>query len=303
MGKKSRPKQAVTRDRGAHKVPSRVLDNTTAIHKSASKDKRKKKHAAFISRFHALLKKEELAERQNDPRAANEARIEMKDMGGLAAYQAMSRRGERRQAPSNVPKWVKDGLISQGLFQRQDLHHLSSSQIKPIRLLDVGCLKPEYNEPIFKPRYIDIQGSEKGVETCDLLDIKPFHSFDIVVLSLVLNFSGSSEVRGRMLAHAVGLLVKGGYLAIVLPRACVDNSRYFDHGTLHKLMDVLCCEELMHKDSAKLCYSLWRTENPAKSVKVLQQVGSKSSSKTLGVFVGKEKVNDGVNRNNFSITL
>ncbi len=49
--------------------------------------------------------------------------------------------------------------------------------------------------------------------------------YDVIVLALVLNFVGSAEQRGVMLAECARLLKPGGLLFLVLPDAAVSNSR------------------------------------------------------------------------------
>ena len=60
--------------------------------------------------------------------------------------------------------------------------------------------------------------------------------FDVVVLSLVLNFVPALEDRGRMLLRAAELLAPGGLMLLVLPSACVENSRYCKFGLLERIL-------------------------------------------------------------------
>jgi 25S rRNA (adenine2142-N1)-methyltransferase len=48
----------------------------------------------------------------------------------------------------------------------------------------------------------------------------------VVVLSLVINFVGDPRRKGEMLVRCRTLVRDGGNLFIVLPLACMDNSRY-----------------------------------------------------------------------------
>ena len=62
-------------------------------------------------------------------------------------------------------------------------------------------------------------------------------SFDVVVLSLVLNFVPSIARRGSMLRLTSRLLREGGLVYVVLPSACLLNSRWVDEAVMRSVMN------------------------------------------------------------------
>ncbi len=76
---------------------------------------------------------------------------------------------------------------------------------------------------------IDLLSQDEAVQEVDFFDFarrdKKGGRYDVIVLALVLNFVGSAEQRGVMLAECARLLKPGGLLFVVLPDAAVSNSR------------------------------------------------------------------------------
>lgn len=66
-----------------------------------------------------------------------------------------------------------------------------------------------------------------------------FAHFDAVSLALCVNFEGCARRRGLMLYAAARLLRVGGALFLVLPRPCIDNSRYCDELVVRRVFDAL----------------------------------------------------------------
>jgi 25S rRNA (adenine(2142)-N(1))-methyltransferase, Bmt2 len=116
--------------------------------------------------------------------------------------------------------------------------------------------------------------------------------FDVVLLSLVLNFVPDRQARGRMLAQATHLLRSDGRgsLLVVLPKACVENSRYFDHDRLVTLCHALRFRLVESKVSerGKLAFFVFLYE-PDRA--------------TRPETFARAVVNDGKARNNFAIWL
>ena len=78
---------------------------------------------------------------------------------------------------------------------------------------------------------IDLNPRDKDVLKADFLEwakdqVAARISYDVIVLSLVINFVGSPVKRGEMLQLCGQLLVEGGLLFLVTPEPCVYNSRY-----------------------------------------------------------------------------
>jgi 25S rRNA (adenine2142-N1)-methyltransferase len=122
--------------------------------------------------------------------------------------------------------------------------------------------------------------------------------FDIISLSLVLNYVPNPAGRGEMLVRTLKFLRAWQYpeglthffpsLFLVLPAPCVTNSRYLDEMKLEALMESLGYMNSKKKLSNKLVYYLWRMISPVTKGKV----GLK-----------KEEIRSGKSRNNFAIVL
>jgi 25S rRNA (adenine2142-N1)-methyltransferase len=114
-------------------------------------------------------------------------------------------------------------------------------------------------------------------------------------LSLVLNYVPDPASRGAMLARLPQFLENSSirsmasYLFLVLPLACITNSRYLTEERLSYIMHALGFRLSKQKTSSKLYYSLWMFE-PAEN--------------NAGQFqIRKEELRSGASRNNFAITL
>ncbi|KAI9137485.1 putative methyltransferase-domain-containing protein [Paraphysoderma sedebokerense] len=119
-------------------------------------------------------------------------------------------------------------------------------------------------------------------------------NFDIVCLSLVLNFLGSPSQRLLMLEKATRHLSINGLnlMYIVLPLPCLRNSRYMtEEFFVQRLMnEVLCCELLAKKETRKLWCGVF------KYVQNRGAIHQKSKEPLTKVLL-----NDGYSRNNFWI--
>ncbi|KAJ3834175.1 hypothetical protein F5878DRAFT_654061 [Lentinula raphanica] len=63
--------------------------------------------------------------------------------------------------------------------------------------------------------------------------------WDVISLSLVLNFVPEPLDRGRILGLVYDFLVDGGHLFVALPLHCLSNSRYLDFEHFTGLMECL----------------------------------------------------------------
>ncbi|PWN93442.1 hypothetical protein FA10DRAFT_264093 [Acaromyces ingoldii] len=204
-------------------------------------DKPPSDHAAKIAKFHALEKK--IAQTDD---AEEKARLR-EEQGGLDAYQDASLFGGDRQRGGESGKWCAEKL------------ELLRGKGRPVRLLDVGALSgtsyQKYTSWI-QATSIDINPRGDHVEKYAFLDYpKPASDedrFDVVAQSLVVNFVGDLKERGRMLIHAHDYLKPDGYLYLVLPLACVTNSRYLDHERLRSILDSCGWNVVVQDDSKRL---------------------------------------------------
>jgi 25S rRNA (adenine2142-N1)-methyltransferase len=155
----------------------------------------------------------------------------LEKLGGLAAYQEASRRGEvQRGSLQNTSKWV--------LGQLETLDRRPAASRK-LRLLDVGALAANYTRQLswIAPRAIDLRASAPGVEAIDFFTLEDPVMYDVVVLSLVVNFVGDAHLRGVMLHKATQHLAPNGLVFLVLPLACVDNSRNCNESLLRQILE------------------------------------------------------------------
>jgi 25S rRNA (adenine2142-N1)-methyltransferase len=236
-------------------------------------------HTQRIARFHTLEK--ELARTEDEGKRRQLLR-EQEKLGGLKAYQDASLFGGDRQRGGETGKWSAQALAE--ALGSQD----------PIRLLDVGALSGSSYEKSgwISTTSIDINPRSDAVLKYDFFDYpRPAaeqERFDVVALSLVLNFVGDLGDRGRMLVHAHDYVKRqGGYLFVALPLACVDNSRYLDHARFRAILASCGWSVVRQDDSARLTRWLCRQE-------------SKSWD---GVEWKKKEIKKGVKLNNFCIVV
>ncbi len=124
--------------------------------------------------------------------------------------------------------------------------------------------------------------------------------FDIISLSLVLNYVPSNSDRGDMLLRTLDFLRDPKTidrsplhpyfpsLFLVLPEPCVSNSRYLDEARLKAIMNSLGFEEVQSKVTRRLVYYLWK--RAAERPKIVPNYT-------------KKEIRSGSSRNNFSIVL
>lgn len=170
------------------------------------------------------------------------------------------------------------------------------------RMLEVGALRVDNaaaRSGLFTTvERIDLHAQERGIFKQDFME-RPFpaapekEGFDLVSLSLVLNYVGDPAARGEMLRRVEGFLRKRRRkrsndgdddeerendegmeqqndldrcswwlpgLFLVLPAPCVTNSRYLDEDRLEAMMRGLGYVRAKRKLSSKLIYYFWRWE-------------------------------------------
>ena len=175
-----------------------------------------------------------------------------------------------------------------------------------LRMLEVGALSTT-NEcsksGLFSMERIDLNSQDDGILQQDFMErplpTEDSERFDIISLSLVLNFVPEADGRGRMLQRTLEFLRAPTYprpppqigelfpcLFMVLPAPCVTNSRYMDEHLMETIMGSLGYKKTHSKITNKLVYYLWtRTEDHAKP----------------GATFGKKEIRSGASRNNFAI--
>ena len=108
-------------------------------------------------------------------------------------------------------------------------------------------------------------------------------------ISFVLATTGAAVGLGNIWQFPA-LVSQGGLLFVVLPNACVSNSRYFDMDIFTALMKHLNFELVESKITRKLVFAIFRLEIP-------------NVKREKFYFPRIKNVKGGKLRNNFSIIL
>lgn len=242
--------------------------------KSAIKPEKARK---LINKFHALNKARAQSEAQGDLKQCSAIDSELEKLGGLKTYQAASICGQSNSRGGDSSKIMMQWIPQD--FQGS--------------LLEVGCLQVDNccaRSKKFDPHVrIDLHSQHPSILEQDFLTMRsPKRPFDVISLSLVVNYVPNSSNRGKMLLKAHRYLQNSGLLFFVLPRACVDNSRYCNDNVMNQLFSGIGFEVLELKKTSKLVY--W----------MLKKVEKKNGK---NFRMPKTKVRDGPQMNNFSIVV
>ncbi|RFU71838.1 hypothetical protein TARUN_10425 [Trichoderma arundinaceum] len=261
-----------------------------------SRSMTRKASRTLINKHHQLEKTRARAIRSNDKEAEAKIAAELENLGGLDHYQKASLQGQSID---------RGGDTSRVLMEWLPLDELKG-QPQPLRMLEVGALSTRNacsTSRVFNVEHIDLNSQEPGIQQQDFME-RPLPEngkglFDIISLSLVLNFVPDALGRGAMLLRTLSFLNTDigstitteplfPCLFVVLPRSCVDNSRYFTDERFDELMAALGYTRVRSKKTQKLAYSLWRRV---------------AGAARAGLTFPKQEVNPGKTRNNFVITL
>ena len=251
----------------------------------------------LIRSHHQLHKALSQATRDGDRSLISALERQVEEQGGLKAYQEASLQGQARDRGGDTSK-----VLLEWLDPRLGSHH------GPLRLLEVGALSTT-NECSRSPRFtvtcIDLHSQAEGILQQDFMT-RPIpassaQKFEVVSLSLVVNYVPDAAQRGEMLRRTSAFLAAPDDLSsvqtespvfpcvfLVLPEPCLHNSRYMDEATLSSIMQSFGYSLTERKCSAKLIYFLW-------SWKGLEHTRPQQYPKRV--------VNPGKVRNNFSIVL
>ncbi|KAG7092190.1 hypothetical protein E1B28_008559 [Marasmius oreades] len=253
-----------------------------------------------IRRFHTLLKRQsqlrnKLIGIDNENANANtvqelaEIQNEIDEMGGLNSYQRMSTIGQGSDRGGGSERVLIQWLKAAGLHKSE----------KKFKLLEVGALKPDNYHSCsswIETAPIDLNSRHPSILEQDFLlmdEIENAGKWDILSLSLVLNFVPDVFDRGKMLHLAHNMVVPGGFLFVALPLPCITNSRYMDFDHFRALMTFIGFEEVHNKWKAggKMVYWLFR-----------KSAHSQNGCNVPERFKKKTVLRTG-NRNNFAILL
>jgi len=250
----------------------------------------------LIRKFHVLLKKQ--AQLQNLSRssaehanALAEVEQEIEALGGLSAYQRMSSIGQGNDRGGGSEKVLLEWLKELGMVDRKGKDKL--------KLLEVGALKPDNFSPCSSWIHctpMDLRSRHPAIIEQDFLLMDQDENqgkWDIISLSLVLNFVPEPKDRGRMLSFAHNILRPKGLLFLALPLPCVLNSRYLTFEHLNAIMTAIGFVELKEqwKTGGKMSYWLY------------QKAASDLEGSVVAPSLQKKTVLRTGNRNNFSIIL
>ncbi|TKA73893.1 hypothetical protein B0A55_03792 [Friedmanniomyces simplex] len=277
---------------GTPKTVTKVLKNRaglsngrppTAAKPSASLSHKKTRDQ--IRSHHQLNKQLATAEAKGDDAEAGELIKRIEDLGGLQSYQLASIQGQAKDrggdSSSVLMQWLKPLAEQMALREHK------------IRMLEVGALSMA--NACSKSGLFDIERIDLPVPDSDKTQ------FDIISLSLVLNFVPDPEGRGEMLRRTCQFLNKHARRAfgdelqaifpalfLVLPAPCIVNSRYINEERLTCMMASMGYVMLQRKLTAKLVYYLWQLRDKPRKDKQ---------------DFPKKQVNPGASRNNFCVVL
>lgn len=189
-------------------------------------------------------------------------------LGGLATYQKASKKGEELHGACNTSTWVVRILCQLGRQPMSAEKTPAEKDTRPsaLRLLDVGALSLNYQRQRWiEARAIDLRSACPGVQAIDFFDLDEGEPlYDVVVLSLVVNFVGDARRRGDMVHKAARHLKPNGLLFLILPLACVDNSRYCNQEKIQQLLNDFGLDERAVHQSKCLYYAVFELVHPGR---------------------------------------
>ncbi|KAI1008081.1 hypothetical protein K3495_g155 [Podosphaera aphanis] len=223
---------------------------------------------------------------------------QIESRGGIDLYQQASLLGQSKERGGDSSR-----LLLEWLQPSTSKAKNKGENVQPLRILEIGALSSSNacsRSSRFEVERIDLNSQAEEIKQQDFME-RPLPNdeslkFDIISLSLVLNFVPSASGRGEMLLRTTQFLKEGQpsvaqgllpCLFLVLPAPCVTNSRYMDDNRLEQIMQSLGYTCVRKKLSVKLAYYLWRLETPGSTRRKFK----------------KEEVRSGNSRNNFAIVI
>jgi 25S rRNA (adenine2142-N1)-methyltransferase len=230
---------------------------------------------SIIRSHHGLLKARSLALKANDHDRVATIDCDIDKLGGLDRYQEASKIGQLKARGGDTSRilkaWLEESSISRTPNQKCGQ--------ETIRVLEIGCLSP--HNAISRLSTVDIvrmdlKSTHPSILEQDFMQFSLPNSesdkFDIISLSLVLNFVPDHNQRGEMLLRTTKFLkikvkedeCRGAEesplpaLFLVLPLRCVTNSRYLTRDHLRTIMESIGYRLRESKSSSKIFYSLWQ---------------------------------------------
>lgn len=261
-----------------------------------------------IRKHHVLQKQLHAAILNGDSALTERLQAQLEASGGLQRYQEASIQGQSSDRGGDSSKVLMEWITEHVSQYRR--HHTAKPE--KLRMLEVGALKVDNacsRSGIFNVTRIDLHSQHPDIQMQDFMKM-PVPSpgtlaedgFDVVSLSLVVNYLGDPSSRGDMLKRVSSFLRSSREtskdeagsafpaLFLVLPASCVTNSRYLDEERLEGIMITLGYVQARRKLSKKLVYYLWRYQGSG-------------AGQAQTVSYKKQEVRAGGSRNNFSIVL
>lgn len=280
-----------------------ILQKPTSISRKATR--------TLINQIHTLEKRKRQAAQNGDKNAEARIAAEITALGGLKSYQQASLQGQRNDRGGDSSRILMEWLRPIESELKSDGVGVPGRQLQ---MLEVGALSTTNacsQSGIFEIKRIDLNSQGEGILQQDFME-RPLPAneserFDIISLSLVLNFVPEPSSRGDMLLRTLSFLrlpttcfkdgTKEGLkryfpsLFLVLPAPCVSNSRYLDEGKLNDIMVSLGYEMTEFKATTKLVYYLWT------------RIADQAPFTSAATSFTKKELRSGANRNNFAIVL
>ncbi|KAK7693182.1 hypothetical protein QCA50_002748 [Cerrena zonata] len=228
-----------------------------------------------IRRFHVLIKRKTqlqklLSEARTTEADQDATKKELQaveddivDLGGLETYQRMSNIGQGNDRGGGSEK-IFVGWLNE-LSEPQRLREAK----RQFKLLEVGALRHDNYTPYttwIDNTPIDLHSRHPDILEQDFLRLNEEENrgrWDLISLSLVVNFVPDAKDRGRMLRLSHDMLRADGYLFLALPLPCVLNSRYMTTEHLQGLMNVLGFTQIRSRwrEGGKMAYWLYKKAN------------------------------------------
>jgi 25S rRNA (adenine2142-N1)-methyltransferase len=274
-----------------NKRPGLLSTGRPPITKSKDAALSAKATRTLIRSHHRLLKTRAQALAAGDEARVSSIDAQIQANGGLESYQIASKLGQSMDRGGDSSKVLIDWI-------KPELKQITKGMPK-LRVLEVGALSTKnacsMNAALDVTR-IDLNSQEPGILKQDYME-RPLPSddeerFNIISLSLVLNYVPDAMGRGEMLKRCVKFLTAKSAiefvprLFLVLPIACVDNSRYLNEERLGEIMNCLGFRLTQSKRTSKLVFHLW------------EHTGDYSPRNFK-----KEELRSGKTRNNFAVIL